>query len=202
MSSGSPALAFGAVKKTAESSRTPPSPARALLPTDQGSPLKQLHRSIHPLDLGRARGNEPARISQWHPGQYEILTNDEPRHQPARPETRPNQRLYVSLGSPPSVAVGSLSAPAAHRSRAPQIDKPRMNSIGTPVKVSRCEAAAVERSIAEIGLFDRLSRQSAESRRLPAAGLRDRWQVDIEHRKLRRGAHSLRMLLQVVPFGL
>jgi hypothetical protein len=101
----------------------------------------------------RARGNEPARIPQWHPGQYEILTNDEPRHQPARPETRPNQRLYVSLGSPPSVAVGSLSAPAAHRSRAPQIDKPRMTSIGTPVKVSRCEAAAVGRSIAEIGLF-------------------------------------------------
>jgi hypothetical protein len=70
----------------------------------------------------RARGNKPARIPQWHPGQYEILTNDEPRHQPARPETRPNQRLYVPLGSPPSVAVGSLSAPAAHRSRAPQIN--------------------------------------------------------------------------------
>ena len=118
---------------------------------------QQLHRSVHPLDLGRARGNEPARIPQWHPGQYEFLTNDEPRHQPARPETRPNQRLYVPLGSPPSVAVGSLSARAAHRSRAPQIDKPRMTSIATPVKISRWEAAkkqpkAVKRSIAEIGL--------------------------------------------------
>jgi hypothetical protein len=84
----------------------------------------------------------------------------------------------------------------------PKIDKPRMTSIGTPVKVSRCEAAAVERSIAEIGLFGPASRQSAKSRRLPAAGPRDRRQVNIEHRKLRRRAHSLRMLLQAVPFGL
>ncbi len=70
---------------------------------------------------GRTRGNEPARIPLWHPGQYEVLTNDEPRDQPTRPETRPNQRLYVPLGSPPSVAVGSPSARAAHRSCAPPI---------------------------------------------------------------------------------
>jgi hypothetical protein len=71
---------------------------------------------------GRARGNEPARTPLGPPGQYEALTNDEPRHQPARPETRPNQRLYVPLGSPPSFAVSSSSARAAHRSRAPQTD--------------------------------------------------------------------------------
>ena len=70
---------------------------------------------------GRARGDEPARIPQGHPGQYEVLISDAPRHQPARPETRPNQRLYVPLGSPPSVAVGSSSARAAHRSRAPKL---------------------------------------------------------------------------------
>jgi hypothetical protein len=98
---------------------------------------QQLHRSVHPLDSGRARGNEPARILLWHTGQYEEQTNDGPRHQPTRPETRPNQRLYVSLGSPPSVAVGSSSARAAHRSRAPQISSLRMPSIATPVKISR-----------------------------------------------------------------
>jgi hypothetical protein len=63
---------------------------------------------------GRARGNEPARTSLGASDQYEASTNDEPRHQPARPETRPNQRLYVPLGSPPSVAVGSSSTRAAH----------------------------------------------------------------------------------------
>src|ERR1700679_805770 len=93
------------------------------------------------IGSGRTRGDKPARIPLRHSGQYEVLTNNEPRHQPARPETRPNQRLYVPLGSPPSVAVGSLSARAAHRSRAPQIDKPRMPSIAAPVKISRCEAA-------------------------------------------------------------
>jgi len=71
---------------------------------------------------GRARGDEPARTPLGPPGRYEASTNDEPRHQPARPETRPNQRLYVPLGSPPSVAVGSTSTRAAHRSRAPQIE--------------------------------------------------------------------------------
>ena len=68
----------------------------------------------------RTRGNEPARILLWHPGQFEVPTNDQPRHQPARHEARSNQRLFVPFGSPPSVAVGSLSARAAHRSRAPQ----------------------------------------------------------------------------------
>jgi hypothetical protein len=111
-------------------------PARALLPTDQGSPRSNcIGASIRWTD--RARGNEPARIPQWHPGQYEVPTNDEPR-QPARPETRPNQRLYVSLGSPPSVAVGSSSARAAHRSRASQIDILRITSIAARVKISRC----------------------------------------------------------------
>jgi hypothetical protein len=88
---------------------------------------------------GRARGDEPARILLWHPGRHEVPTNDEPRHQPTRPETRPNQRLYVSLGSPPSAAVGSSSARAAHRSRAPQIDILRMTSIAAPVKISRSQ---------------------------------------------------------------
>src|SRR5262245_44281508 len=59
---------------------------------------------------GRARGYEPARIPLWPPGQHEAPTNDEPRHQPARPEAQPNQRLDVPLGSPPSVAVGSPTA--------------------------------------------------------------------------------------------
>ena len=92
---------------------------------------------------GRARGNEPARTPLGPPGQYEALTNDEPRHQPARPETRPNQRLYVPLGSPPSFAVSSSSARAAHRSRAPQIDVLRMTSIAARVKTSRCDAGGV-----------------------------------------------------------
>ncbi len=90
---------------------------------------------------GRARGDGPARILLWHPGQYEVPTNDELRHQPARPETRPNQRLYVPLGSPPSVAVGSSSARAAHRSRAPQIDSLRMTSrIRYPRRGRACAA--------------------------------------------------------------
>jgi hypothetical protein len=93
-------------------------PARALLPTDQGRPRSNcIGASVH--WTGRARGHEPARIPQWHSGQYEALTKSKPRHQPSRPETRPNQRLYVPLGSPPLVAVGSSSARAAHRSRAP-----------------------------------------------------------------------------------
>ena len=100
----------------------------------------QLHRSVHPLDPV-ARGDGPARILLWHPGQYEVPTNDELRHQPARPETRPNQRLYVPLGSPPSVAVGSSSARAAHRSRAPQIDSLRMTSrIRYPRRGRACAA--------------------------------------------------------------
>src|SRR5882757_5021594 len=112
-------------KKTAESGRTPPFPARALLHTDQGY-APQLIRTATASERpsvgpGRARGVEPARIPLRPPGQHEVPTNDEPRHQPARPETRPNQRLYVPLGSPPSVAVGSSSARAAHLSRAPKL---------------------------------------------------------------------------------
>jgi len=68
---------------------------------------------------GRARDDKPARIPLWPPGQHEVPTNGQPRCRPARPEARPNQRLYVPLGSPPSVAVGSSSARAAHRSCAP-----------------------------------------------------------------------------------
>ncbi len=89
---------------------------------------------------GRARDIEPARIPLWPPGQHEVPTNDEPRRQPARPETRPNQRLYVPLGSPPLVAVGSFSARAAHRSRAPQTDNPRITQIAARVKNSRRDA--------------------------------------------------------------
>jgi hypothetical protein len=122
----------------AEPPRTPPFLARALhlwTKVVRGATAPELP-SVGP---DRARGKKPARIPQWHPGQYEVLTNAEPRHQPARPETRPNQRLYVSLGSPPSVAVDSSSARAAHRSRAPQIDIPRMTSIATRVKISRSQ---------------------------------------------------------------
>jgi hypothetical protein len=112
----------------------PAIPARVLLPADQGHPHGNcIGASIH--WTGRARGDEPARIPQWHPGQYEALTKSEPRHQPSRPETRPNQRLYVSLGSPPLVAVGSSSARAAHRSRAPKLDALRMASIAARVKM-------------------------------------------------------------------
>jgi hypothetical protein len=71
---------------------------------------------------------------RWPPGQYEVLTNDEPRHQPARQETRPNQRLCVSLGSPPSVAVGShRRVPPTEAARLKYIS--RMNSIAAPVKI-------------------------------------------------------------------
>jgi hypothetical protein len=86
---------------------------------------------------GHTRGDEPACLPVWHSSQYEVLTNDDPRHQPARPETRPNQRLCVPLGSPPSVAVDSSSARAAHLSRAPQIDIRRMTLIAPQVKILR-----------------------------------------------------------------
>jgi hypothetical protein len=93
-----------------------------------------------------ARGNEPAHFPSSHPGQYEVLTNDEPRHPPARPETRPNQRLCVSPGSPPSVAVSSLSTRAAHRSCAPQIERLGMTLIATSVKVVGYRKALLARS--------------------------------------------------------
>jgi hypothetical protein len=111
--------------------RSPRGPRRS-------SAAKQLHRSVHPLDLGHARGVACAHPSR-HPGQYEVRTNDEPRYQPSRQETRPDQRLYVPLGSPPSVAVSSSSARAAHRSSAPQIYSLRMNSNAAPVKTSKSE---------------------------------------------------------------
>jgi hypothetical protein len=98
--------------------KDPAIPARARLPTDQGRP----HGNCIGASIrwtGRARGHEPVRIPQWHPGQYQALTKNKPRHQPSRPETRPNQRLHMPLGSPPLVAVGSSSARATHRSRAP-----------------------------------------------------------------------------------
>jgi hypothetical protein len=114
----------------------PAIPARALLPKDQGRPHGNcVGASIH--WTSRARGDEPARKTLWHPGQYEALSKSEPRHQPSRPETRPNQRLYVPLGSPPLVAVGSSSARAAHRSRAPKPDGLRMTSIAAGVKPRR-----------------------------------------------------------------
>jgi hypothetical protein len=74
------------------------------------SSAKQLHRSVHPLDPVARVTRRPARIPLWPPGQYEVPTNDEPQHLPARPETRPNQRLCVPLGPPPLVAVGLSSA--------------------------------------------------------------------------------------------
>ena len=90
------------------------------------SSVQQLHRSVHPLDPV-ARVTMSLRASLYGLlASTRSLTNDEPRHQPARPETRPNQRLYVPSGSPPLVAVGSSSARTTHRSRAPQTDTPRM----------------------------------------------------------------------------
>jgi hypothetical protein len=127
-------------KKMAESGRTPP----FLLEHNsvRTKVIRTATASERPsVGPGRARDNEPARIPQWPPGQHEASTNDEPRHQPACPETRPNQRLCVSLGSPPSVAVGSLSARTAHRSRAPNLI-PRMHSIAAQVKTSRHAASA------------------------------------------------------------
>ena len=94
-------------------------PARAPLTADQDN----LHSNYIEASIRWTRSHawrEPARIPQRLSGQYGLSTNDEPRHQPASLETRSNQRLCVSLGSPPLVAVGSSSARAAHRSRALQ----------------------------------------------------------------------------------
>ncbi len=92
------------------------------------------------VGLGCARGNEPARIPLWPPSQYEVPTTDEPRYQQVRPETPPNQRLYVPLGSPPLVAVGSFAG--AYRPPKPRAQSAsrRMNSIAARVKTSRYEA--------------------------------------------------------------
>jgi hypothetical protein len=86
---------------------------------------------------GRARDNEPARIPLWPPGQYEVPVNEEPRHQPTRPETRPNQRLDVPLGSPPSVADGLRVG--AHRPSKPRAkaDMPRLEPGGSGIKRKR-----------------------------------------------------------------
>jgi hypothetical protein len=40
----------------AESARTPPFLPEHYYLRDLGSPLRQLYRSVHPLDLGRTRG--------------------------------------------------------------------------------------------------------------------------------------------------
>jgi hypothetical protein len=128
-------------KKTAEPLRTPP----FLLEHFYGRT-----KVIHPATAserpsagpGRARNNELARIPLRPPGQHEVRTNDEPRHQPARPEAQPNQRLYEPLGSPPSVAVGLSSARAAHRSRAPQSDIQRMTQIASGEKISSADCSA------------------------------------------------------------
>src|ERR1700689_5426859 len=112
-------------------------PARSLLPTDQGSPRSNcVEASIRWTWVARVATSLRASLIGIQ-SQYEVRTNEEPRHQPARHEARPNQRFYVPLGSPPSVAVGSSSARAAHRSRAPQIHNLRMTSIATPVKILR-----------------------------------------------------------------
>src|SRR6201999_3419856 len=68
------------------------------------------------IGLGRARG-ESLRASSRPTGRCKVPTNGVPRHSPACQELRSNQRLYVSLGSPPLVAVGLCSARAAHQSR-------------------------------------------------------------------------------------
>jgi len=104
----------------AEPVKTPPFLARASLPADQDYPWRLCIEASIRWTRSHA-WRKPARIPLWPGGQYEVSTNDEPRNQPMRLETRPNQRLYVSLGSPPFVAVGSCSARAAHLSRAPPI---------------------------------------------------------------------------------
>src|SRR6185436_5430537 len=78
---------------------------------------------------GRARSDELARIPLWPPGQYEVPPSDEPRHQPSRQETRPNQRLCVPLGSPPSVAVSSFVG--AHRPPKPRAHPEEYRNCGT-----------------------------------------------------------------------
>src|SRR5271155_3838344 len=106
-------------EKMAESTRTQPS----LLEHNyrRSKVIRTATASEHPsVGLGCAREEKPARIPLWPPGRYEIQTSDEPRDQPLRPKTQPNQRLYVPLGSPPFVTVSSSLARAAHRSRAPQ----------------------------------------------------------------------------------
>jgi hypothetical protein len=96
-------------------------PCSIIIARGPSSSAQRRHRSVHPLDTV-ARVAMSLRASLYGIfGQNEVLTNDEPRDQPARPETRPNQRLYVPLGSPPSVTVSSSTARAAHQSCAPQI---------------------------------------------------------------------------------
>jgi len=65
------------------------------------------------------------RIPLWPPGQHEVSTNDEPRHQPARPETRSNQTFCMChLDHLPSVAGGLIvGALPPTESRAPPFPK-------------------------------------------------------------------------------
>ncbi len=129
----------GGTKKRAESAWTPPFPLERFYVRTKV--IRMATASERPsAGLGRARDNEPARITLWPTGQHEIPTNDEPRYQPVRPETRPNQRLYVSFGSPPLVAMGSSPARAAHRSRAPKNVIPSIPLLATRVKFSRNDA--------------------------------------------------------------
>jgi len=56
-------LTLSAAKENGGVREDPAIPARALLPTDQGRPLgNRFEASIH--WIGRARGDEPARITQ------------------------------------------------------------------------------------------------------------------------------------------
>src|SRR5580693_2841069 len=84
-------------KKMADSARTPP------------FLLEQLS-----ADKARLRGNCIEASYCWARSRaWRESTNNVPCHQAACLESRSNQRLYVPLGSPPSVAVGSLTARAA-----------------------------------------------------------------------------------------
>jgi len=123
-------------KEKAESAGTPPFlPEHDYLRTKAVRAATTSERpSVGP---DRARGIEPARIPQWHPGQYEAQSNNEPRHHPARPETRSNQRLYVPLGSPPSVAVGSSRRVPPTEAARPNIASLKNTSIAVRVKTSR-----------------------------------------------------------------
>src|SRR5688500_5669696 len=100
----------------AEPSRTPPFLLEHLrADKDSRTATASERPSVGP---GRAR-DRGLRASLYGLPAGTSPTSDGPRHRTARQETRPNQRLYVPLGSPPSVAVGSTSTRAAHRSRAP-----------------------------------------------------------------------------------
>ena len=105
---------------------------------DQGNPLRQLHRSVHPLDFGRARDNEPARIPQWHPASTRYgLTKYPATNQRATRRDRTNDCMCH--------LDHLLRLLWAHHRRVPPTEAARpksilrMTSIAALVKISRRE---------------------------------------------------------------